>query len=90
MISGFFAEILDDGPHFIDDKGNFQHLNHLQHMSIYCIFVIHGIIDTFMRIGVPLPEGLDYFSVALSFAWYGISFLFHVSMVSGIYSSRFV
>lgn len=49
-------------------------------MSIYTIFIVHGLIDILMSYGMPLPKGLDYISAAVCFFWYGLSFSFHAHM----------
>ena len=41
----------------------------MQHMSIYALFIVHGVIDLLMSYGAPLPKGLDYLSALLAFAW---------------------
>ena len=51
-------------------------------MSIYGIFAVHGLIDVFTFIGTPLPPKADYMSAAVAFAWYGLAFQYHASMVS--------
>ncbi len=80
-ISAFSAEVINGDFTFIRDN-HFTGLNHLQHMSIYGIFAVHGLIDVFTSIGTPLPPKADYMSAAVAFAWYGLAFQYHASMVS--------
>jgi hypothetical protein len=53
----------------IDEEGHFRKLAQMQHMSIYGIFIAHGIIDILMSYGAPLPKNLDYLSAVAAFAW---------------------
>ena len=80
LLAGFLAEVLNGGANFFDEDGNFTKLVNMQHMTIYAIFVLHGIVDLMMFFGAPLPQGLDYATIALAMAWYGMSFYFHAGM----------
>jgi len=53
----------------VDDDGNFKKMAQMQHMTIYSIFIVHGIIDLLMSYGVPLPKGFDFGSALVAFAW---------------------
>ena len=79
-ICGFIAELWSRGPAFTDQDGNWRKLEEVQHMSIYALFTLHGIIDIMTSYNCPLPYGLDYLSGAVAFGWYGMSFLFHAQM----------
>ncbi len=76
----FLAELFQDGPHFQDKDGNFIKLVYMQHMSIYGIFVLHGITDLFTYHGVPIIRGTNYLSAVLAFFWFGIALYFHGHM----------
>lgn len=79
-IAGFFGEVFTNGVALIDEDGNFRKLKNMQHMSIYGMFIVHGVIDILMSYKVPLPKGMDYFSAMFAFGWYGLSFTFHAHM----------
>lgn len=79
-LAGFVGEVFSQGPQLIDDEGNFRKLAQMQHMSIYGIFIAHGIIDILMSYGIPLPKNFDFMSAVAAFAWYGLSFSFHAHM----------
>ena len=66
---GFIGEVCSQGLPLLDDDGNFRKIEQMQHMSIYGIFIAHGIIDIMMSYGVPLPKNLDYFSAITAFSW---------------------
>lgn len=78
--AGLVGEIISGGPSLLDENGNFRKLEQIQHMSIYGIFIVHGIIDILMSYGIPLPKGLDFLSAIGCFLWYGFSFSFHAHM----------
>jgi hypothetical protein len=80
FVSGFIAEVANGGAHFTDKEGHFMKVNQMQHMTIYGMFIIHGIIDMLCHMGLPIMPGLDYMSGALCFAWYGTSFGYHANM----------
>ncbi|KAK3600250.1 hypothetical protein CHS0354_023665 [Potamilus streckersoni] len=76
-IGGFLAELFDGSPHFYDWQGNFTKLVYMQHMTIYGMFILHGIIDLLDFYRLPVIKGMNYMSVVLCFIWYGIAFYFH-------------
>lgn len=69
-----------DGFEFVRN-GHFRFLNHLQHLSIYIIFVVHSAIDlcSYYKI-TQIPKSFAYISGALAFCWYGTSFAYHAAM----------
>ncbi|XP_059142376.1 transmembrane protein 45B-like [Physella acuta] len=79
-IVGFLGELLDGGVHFQDEHGNFVKLIYQQHMTIYGIFIIHGITDLMAWFRVPLFPNFNYLTAFLSFMWYGVAFYYHASM----------
>ncbi|XP_046581795.1 transmembrane protein 45B-like [Haliotis rubra] len=79
-VVGFLAELIDSGAKFLDDEGNFMNLIYMQHVTIYGMFIIHGITDLLMYYDFPLPAGTHYLTVAIAFFWYGIGFYFHAHM----------
>lgn len=79
-VAGLIGEIFSEGVALTDAEGHFRKLAQLQHMSIYGIFIVHGLIDIMMSHGVPLPQGLDYLSAVAAISWYGLSFSFHAHM----------
>jgi len=79
-VAGLIGEICSEGLSLTDEDGNFRKIAQMQHMTIYCMFICHGIIDLLMTYGVPLPKGLDYVSAFFAFIWYGLTFSFHAHM----------
>ena len=69
LSSGFLIELFQEGPVFLDEEGNFQNVEGLQHMSIFCLFFTHSLLDLFRYLKVFYIEGLDYLTFALSFIW---------------------
>ena len=63
------GEICSEGPSFTDADGNFRKPAQMQHMSIYGMFIAHGLIDILLSHGVPLPKGLDFLSAIAAFLW---------------------
>ena len=80
--TGLIGELANGkGPHFIDENGNFQKLQGLQHITIYLMFALHGLIDLLTHFKVKVvPPGADYLSAALCFFWYGMAFVWHADM----------
>ena len=72
----------------MDDQGNFIGLNHLQHMSIFGIFVVHGVIDLLHRYEMPfMPPNLDFISASIAFFWYGLAFYYHANVSVNVEST---
>ena len=72
------AEVIDGRFMFHDKDGNFMGLNHMQHMSIYAIFIVHGVIDLLQRLEMPwIPPNMDFLSAGVAFFWYALSFYYH-------------
>lgn len=67
--SGFLGEVFDGDVRFIDEHGNFQKLVYAQHMTIYGIFILHGIIDLMTWSGFPMMPSATYMSAGLAFLW---------------------
>lgn len=67
--SGFLGEVFDGDLRFIDEHGNFQKLVYAQHMTIYGIFILHGIIDLLTWSGLPMMPSATYMSAGLAFLW---------------------
>ena len=40
----------------------------VQHATMYFFFLMSGVIDIVMYVGIPLPPGSDYISLMLAFA----------------------
>ncbi|ESO02169.1 hypothetical protein HELRODRAFT_188606 [Helobdella robusta] len=80
MNNSLIGEIFSEGVKFLDEEGNFLKVAQMQHMSIYTIFITHGIIDILMSYRLPLFKGADYISASLAFFWFGYSFSFHAHM----------
>ncbi|KAK6968043.1 transmembrane protein 45B, partial [Biomphalaria glabrata] len=53
-IVGFLGEFFDGGVRFQDVNGNFVKLIYQQHMTIYGIFIIHGITDLMAWFKAPI------------------------------------
>ncbi|XP_059149609.1 transmembrane protein 45B-like [Physella acuta] len=80
-VFGFLIEIVaEGGPRFHDDDGNFRRLTNMQHMTIYGMFVIHGVADLFLWYGGPIPHHANSLTLALAFFWYAYAFVFHATM----------
>jgi hypothetical protein len=45
----------------------------MQRVTIYVMFICHGVIDILMSYKVPLPKGLDYISGIIAMIWYGLT-----------------
>lgn len=71
-LRGFLGETFSCGLALTDENGNFRKVSQMHHMTIYGIFIIHGLIDILMSCHVPLPRGLDYLSAAVCFIWLDI------------------
>ena len=71
IILGIVGEIADNhGFKFVGDDGRFRELNHVQHVSIYLMFVLHGVVDLCLHFGVPLPKVSKYLTAIAGFLWY--------------------
>lgn len=80
-VCGLAGEIWSSsGGDLIDDDGKFIHLEQMQHMTIYGIFILHGVVDILHHYRAPLPAGFNYLTAALAFGWYALSFSFHAHM----------
>ncbi|KAI8782967.1 transmembrane protein 45B-like [Biomphalaria glabrata] len=79
-IVGFLGEFFDGGVRFQDANGNFVKLIYQQHMTIYGIFIIHGITDLMAWFKAPIIPNFNYMTAFLSFMWYGVAFYYHASM----------
>ncbi|CAL1533331.1 unnamed protein product [Lymnaea stagnalis] len=79
-IVGFLGEFLDGGVRFQDEHGNFVKLIYQQHMTIYGIFIIHGVTDLMAWFKAPLFPSFNYMTAFLAFTWYGVAFYYHASM----------
>ena len=66
---GLLGEIFDSGTALIDEEGNFRKIAHMHHMTLYIIFMLHGIIDIISYYGAVLPRSIGYLSAAVSFVW---------------------
>ncbi|BFZ18825.1 hypothetical protein BsWGS_21864 [Bradybaena similaris] len=77
---GFLGEVIEAEFTFHDDKGDFINLTNQQHMTIYGIFVIHGVTDLMAWCRVPMFPGFNYVTGFLAFIWYGVAFYYHASM----------
>ncbi|XP_060554840.1 transmembrane protein 45B-like [Ruditapes philippinarum] len=75
-LGGFAAEIID-AKTFVNEDGNFSNLSDLQHTTIYMLFVIHGITDLLAHYRLPQIKNANYFTMIVSFLWYGTAFYFH-------------
>lgn len=80
-IAGFLIEVFNKGSHVsvLNEDGEFDpdRIPSLQHMSIYTLFILHGVIDLLRYKKVLVIEGLEYFTISMAFAWYGMIFYFH-------------
>ncbi|KAK3707686.1 hypothetical protein RRG08_050501 [Elysia crispata] len=79
-IVGFLGELLDGGIRFQDSEGHFVKLVYQQHMTIYGIFIIHGITDLMAWLKAPLFPMFNYVTALLAFLWYGVAFYYHANM----------
>ncbi|BFZ18824.1 hypothetical protein BsWGS_21863 [Bradybaena similaris] len=79
-IVGFLGEFFDGGVRFQDANGNFVKLIYQQHMTIYGIFIIHGITDLMAWSQAALFPAFNYMTGFLAFLWYGVAFYYHASM----------
>uniref|UniRef100_A0A0B6ZZ84 Transmembrane protein 45B n=1 Tax=Arion vulgaris TaxID=1028688 RepID=A0A0B6ZZ84_9EUPU len=68
---GMIAEIAFNLPH--------PNMGIVQHATMYFFFLLSGIVDLIMYLGVPLPPGTDYVSIALAFTVEGLLFANHLS-----------
>ena len=65
------GEIADNhGFKFIGDDGRFRELNHIQHVSIYSMFVLHGLVDLLLFLRAPLPKISRNMTATACFLWY--------------------
>lgn len=78
-IGGFLIELFNSGVPvtFLDSDGNFRRVSSLQHMSIYTLFILHGVIDLLRYKKILIIGSLEYLSLFMAFTWYGLIFYFH-------------
>ncbi|GFO06259.1 transmembrane protein 45b [Plakobranchus ocellatus] len=50
----------------------------VQHCTMYAFFLLAGVIDAASHLGAPLPDGLQYVSMALALSVEGLLFASHV------------
>ncbi|XP_060563114.1 transmembrane protein 45B-like [Ruditapes philippinarum] len=81
-IIGLLIEFFNNGVHvgFTNENGSFKRMSSLQHISIYTLFILSGLIDLLQYKNILVIEGLEYLTTALTFAWYGLIFYFHVTL----------
>ncbi|XP_053396968.1 uncharacterized protein LOC123523409 [Mercenaria mercenaria] len=58
-------------------NGNYQHIDKLVHISIFALFILHGVSDSLEYSKLPSIKGMKYFTFATAFIWYGVGFYFH-------------
>ena len=65
-------------PHFHDADGNLKRVNALQHMSMFALFIIHGVADLLTHLEVKfIPPGSDYFTAVVAYCALGFGFIIH-------------
>lgn len=57
-------------PKFVNEENRFVGIGRLQHMSIFLLFILHGIVDFLKYKKLLVLEGLEYFTLAVTFAWW--------------------
>ncbi|KAL4217312.1 Transmembrane protein 45B [Mactra antiquata] len=62
---------------FINEEGQFSYLSNMQHMTVYMLFLLHGILEIIRFYRPNQFEGMSYLAVCLGFLWYGTTFYYH-------------
>lgn len=73
-VIGIIAEIATG----FNGYGYFANIGNAQHISMYSMFLISGVIDILLYFGISLPKNLDYYWASVAFMGEGILFKFHL------------
>ncbi|XP_045187926.2 uncharacterized protein LOC123545675 isoform X2 [Mercenaria mercenaria] len=73
---GLLAEVLSTDS-FVDKNGNFRNIGKFHHISIFALFILHGVSDFLEYSKFPAVKGMKYVTGAIAFLWYGVAFYFH-------------
>lgn len=76
---GLLAEVFSDGHVFmvVHKDGHIGRIGNLHHISIFALFVMHGISDLLEYAKLPVVKGIKYFTFIMAFLWYGVAFFLH-------------
>ncbi|XP_053392681.1 transmembrane protein 45A-like [Mercenaria mercenaria] len=75
-IAGLLIEVLSSDS-FVDKNGNFRNIGKFYHISIYALFILHGVTDFLQYNRFQSIKGMKYFTLSLAFFWYGVAFYLH-------------
>ncbi|XP_053400428.1 transmembrane protein 45A-like [Mercenaria mercenaria] len=75
-IGGLLTEVLSTDS-FLEKNGNFRNIGKFHHISIFALFILHGVSDFLETHRFSAIKGMKYFTFSVAFIWYGVAFYFH-------------